>query len=277
MILGLDLGGTQIRGGLVDAHSVSSIHAQRIHSSGSLEAVVQEVYSFIESLINPSVTAIGIGVPGLVDPSTGMIYDVVNIPSWKQVPLGEMMEAHFKMPVFINNDANCFALGEYHFGKGKGLDSMVGLAVGTGLGSGLILNKKLYAGVNGGAGEFGMIKYMGQYHEYYSSGQFFKNIYNEDGETIFKAAKNGDTNAQRMYEEMGAHLGNAIKNILFALDPELIVLGGSVRQAFPFFSTAMWEAVKTFPFQRSLKKLRIEVSELENSGILGAAALHLQK
>jgi glucokinase len=78
-----------------------------------------------------------------------------------------------------------------------------------------------------------------------------------------------------MYGEMGTHLGNAIKTILFALDTELIVLGGSVRKAFPYFSKTMWHSIQSFPYKRSLEGLQIKVSELENSGILGAAALFL--
>jgi glucokinase len=184
------------------------------------------------------------------------------------------MEDRYHVPVFINNDANCFVLGEFYFGKGKGSDSMIGVTIGTGLGSGIIINKKLYAGRNGGAGEFGMIDYLDKYVEYYSSGQFFQNVYQTDGETVFKKAKEGDEKAIKMYEEMGAHLGNAIKTILYALDVELIILGGSVRHAFPYFSKAIWQSLQNFAFQNAVKNLRIEVSELENSGMLGAAALY---
>jgi glucokinase len=151
---------------------------------------------------------------------------------------------------------------------------MIGVTIGTGLGSGIILHKKLYEGRNGGAGEFGMIDYLDQYCEYYASGQFFKNKYQVDGETVFEKAQEGDWRAREMYEEMGSHLGNAIKTMLYALDVEVIILGGSVRHAFPFFSKTMWKQLETFAFQRAIKNLKIEVSELENSGILGAASLY---
>ncbi len=77
-----------------------------------------------------------------------------------------------------------------------------------------------------------------------------------------------------MYEEMGVHLGNAIKMILYALDPEIIILGGSVRKAYPYFAKTMWEQIYTSAFKKSAERLQIEISELENSGILGAAALY---
>jgi len=205
------------------------------------------------------------------------LYDVVNIPSWKQVPLGQLLGDRYHLPVYINNDANCFALGEFYFGKGKGSGSMIGLTIGTGLGSGIIINKKLYAGRNGGAGEFGMIDYLDKYVEYYASGQFFQNFYQTDGETVFKKAKEGDGKAIQMYEEMGAHLGNAVKTIMYALDVELIILGGSVRHAYPFFSKTLWQSLESFAFQNEVKNLKIEVSELANSGLLGAAALYFDQ
>ena len=177
------------------------------------------------------IPAIGIGVPGLVNAGEKMVYDVVYIPSWKEVPLQKWMQDRYQIPVFVDNDANCFALGEFYFGKGKGVNSMIGLTVGTGLGSGIIIDKKLYSGKNGGAGEFGMIDYLDHSCEYYASGQFFENVYKMNGEEVFKNAKEGNAIAIKMYEEMGTHLGNAIKMILYALDVELIVLGGSVRHA----------------------------------------------
>jgi glucokinase len=272
--IGIDLGGTNVRGGLVTERGLSHILNQRIHGSGSVEEVLQELFGFTDQLISNSVASIGIGVPGLVDAETGLVFDVVNIPSWKEVPLQRLMEDRYGIPVAINNDANCFALGEFYFGKGKGCNSMLGLTIGTGLGSGIIINQKLYAGRHCGAGEFGMIEYLDKYYEYYASGQFFQNVHGVDGETVFQQAEAGDANAIRMYEELGAHLGNAIKTILYALDVDLIVLGGSVRYAWRHFHKTMWERIETLAYQRALRDLRIEVSELGNSGILGAAALY---
>ncbi len=272
--IGIDLGGTNIRGGLVRGKNLSAIVSQRINAQGSEEEVLQELFQLTDRLMEHPVAAIGIGVPGLVDAERGVVFDVVNIPAWKEVPLQQRMGERYRLPVVVNNDANCFALGEYYFGKGQGCHSMVGLTIGTGLGSGLILNKKLYAGKNGGAGEFGMIDYLDHYIEYYASGQFFQNVYGIDGETVFIKAREGDASSIRMYEEMGTHLGNAIKTILYALDVELIVLGGSVRHAWPFFNKAMWQRIQTFAYQKAREGVRIEVSALENSGLLGAAVLY---
>jgi glucokinase len=274
--IGIDLGGTHIRGGVVMHEGVSQIISRRINGSGPVEAVLEDLYGLTDQLMSNSVTSIGIGVPGLVDTATGHVFDVVNISSWKDVPLRRFMEERYGVPVAINNDANCFALGEFHFGKGRGSHSMLGLTIGTGLGSGIIINRKLYAGRHCGAGEFGMIDYLDRCYEYYASGQFFKNVHGVDGEIVFQQAETGDSAAIKKYEEMGNHLGNVIKTILYALDVELIVIGGSVRHAWRHFNHTMWQQMETFAYRRVLKDLRIEVSELENSGILGAAALYSQ-
>jgi glucokinase len=273
-ILGIDMGGTQLRAGLVEAGNTSSITSTRINAQGTSEEVLQSLFALIDQVLTKNTSAIGIGVPGLVDAAQATVYDVVNIPAWKEVPLKKLLEERYQLPVLVNNDANCFAIGEFYFGKGKGHDTMIGLTIGTGLGSGIIINKKLYAGRNGGAGEFGMIGYLDKYYEYYASGQFFQNVYQTDGEIVFKKALAADTAALKMYEEFGMHLGNAINTILYAFDTDLIILGGSVKQAFPYFSKTMWQQIKTFAFGKAIEDLRIEVSELTNSGILGAAALH---
>ena len=119
-----------------------------------------------------------------------------------------------------------------------------------------------------------MMEYRDQCYEYYGSGQFFQNVYGINGEEVFANAKQGNKDALKMYDEMGMHLGNAIKAIMYAMDVSLIVLGGSVRHAFPYFSRSMWQQIETFAYKRSIANLKIEVSGLENSGILGAAALH---
>ena len=176
--------------------------------------------------------------------------------------------------MFVNNDANCFALGEYYFGKGKGYNSMIGLAIGTGVGAGIIINKKLYAGRNCGAGEFGMVDYLDKIYEYYCSGSFFENVYGLNGEFVFEKAKKEDAQALKLYDELGTHLGNCIKMIMYTYDPELIILGGSVRHAYDYFQEAMWKRIKTCVFSKSAERLIIEISSLQNSGIFGAAALY---
>ncbi len=274
-IIGIDMGGTTIKGAVVSQNILGKIINVGVNSAGTEAEVLADLFSLIDQLLHTNVTAIGIGVPGLVDTSSGKVFDVINIPSWKEVDLKNILEEKYSLPVSVNNDANCFALGEFYFGKGIGFDNMIGLTVGTGLGSGIIINGKLYNGSNGGAGEFGMVKYLDHIYEHYASGQFFNNIYHLDGPIVFEKAMGGDATALKMYNEMGSHLGKAIQMIMYAYDVELIVIGGSVKQAWPYFSEDMWQSLReSFGFEKSLDKLRIEISDLQNSGILGAAALH---
>ena len=272
MILGIDMGGTNVRAGLVKNGIATNIISQRINAGGTVEEVLNEVFKLTDKVIQNEVKAIGIGFPGLS--VNGIAYDVYNIPSWKEVSLQQLMEQRYQRPVLINNDSNCFTLGEFYFGKGRGYDSMIGLTIGTGLGAGIIIHKKLYAGKAGGAGEFGMIPYLDKFYEYYASGQFFKNVYGIDGETVYTNAMQGCAASIKMYEAFGKHFGNAIITILYAMDIELIVLGGSIRHAFPLFSKTMWEQIQTLELKRGLHEFKIEVSELANSAILGAAAMH---
>ena len=272
MILGIDMGGTNVRAGLVKNGIATNIISQRINAGGTVEEVMNEVFKLTDKVIQNEVKAIGIGFPGLS--VNGIAYDVYNIPSWKEVSLQQLMEQRYQRPVLINNDSNCFTLGEFYFGKGRGYDSMIGLTIGTGLGAGIIIHKKLYSGKAGGAGEFGMIPYLDKFYEYYASGQFFKNVYGIDGETVYTNAMQGDAASIKMYEAFGKHFGNAIITILYAMDIELIVLGGSIRHAFPLFSKTMWEQIQTLELKRGLHEFKIEVSELANSAILGAAAMH---
>jgi glucokinase len=273
-VIGIDLGGTNVRAGLVENNELTNIASERINSNGSVEEVMQQLYHVTDKLINKSIAGIGIGVPSVVDLEQGIVYDVQNIPSWKEVHLKKWMEERYHIPVVVNNDANCFALGEYYFGKGKNTDTMIGLIIGTGLGAGIIINHKLYAGRNCGAGEFGMVNYLDKYFEYYSCGQFFDNVHHVSGEEVFKKAQSGDKRSLELYQEMGTHLGNAIKMILYTYDPSLIIFGGSVSQAFDYFKDNMWEQIKNFAFPKSLENFRIEISDLKHSGVLGAAALY---
>ena len=131
-VIGLDLGATNIRGGLIHGNRLSQIHSRRIQSAGTVEEVLEDIYAIIDLLIEKEVAAIGIGVPSVVDVEQGIVYDVQYIPSWKEVHLKTILEERYHVPVFVNNDANCFVLGEYYFGKGAGIENLVGLAIGTG-------------------------------------------------------------------------------------------------------------------------------------------------
>lgn len=276
-IIGVDLGGTNIRAGKVIGQEIVLIKSSPTPSQEAEEVVIDAICAVIDQCIDEHTQSIGVGVPSVVDVEKGIVYDVVNIPSWKEVHLKEILEKKYKVPVYVNNDANCFALGEKYFGKAQAYKSIVGLAIGTGMGSGLIFNGKLHEGANCGAGEFGNIPYLDHNFEYYCSGQFFAEEKPISAYEAFLKAQSGDKEALEMFNEFGFHIGQAIKSILYAYDPEVIVLGGSLSKSFVFFKDQMYESVKDFAYSNVLKNLKIEVSDLEHSAIYGAAALFLNK
>jgi glucokinase len=273
-IIGIDLGGTHVRAGVVSEGRLENIESVRIPSDGSVDEVLRVIFELVGPLIDANIKAIGIGVPSVVDVEKGIVYDVQNIPSWKVVELKKLMEERYRLSVLINNDANCFALGEKYFGKGREAHSLIGLTIGTGLGAGIIINDKLYPGLNTGAGEFGCVDYLDKYYEYYASGQFFENCYHTNGEVVFQKAQSGDPLSIMILEELGTHIGNAIKMILYTYCPELIILGGSISKSYSFFEKTMWERIHTYIYSNTLEHFHLEISELQNGGVLGAAALY---
>lgn len=275
IVLGVDLGGTNVRVGKIENNNIIDLYSQRISSQADDDQVViDEVVSSIEKVFDNSVVGIGVGVPSVVDNDTGIVYDVQNIPSWRAVPLRDILVDKFRVPVFINNDANCFVAGEKYFGKAKEYKNVVGLIMGTGFGAGLILNNKLYNGTNCGAGEFGMINYREDVYESYCCGQFFSKEYNLGGDEVFKLAEAGDKKGLQIFEEFGYHVGNALKTVLFSVDPDVIILGGSVSKAYKYFEKSMRKILASFPYSSTASRIRIEISEMNHIAVLGAGALY---
>lgn len=274
-IIGVDIGGTTICAGLVSGEQIIRKSVVDTPFDRPQHEVLQAVYQAIDEVFDPEISGIGIGVPGLVDLHEQLVLDVVNIPSWDSIPLGELVSEYFNKPVFVNNDANCYALGEKYFGKGKTYANFVGLTIGTGLGAGIIINNHLYSGRLCGAGEFGNIYYRDRNIEAFASGQFFRDK-NLDGKLMFKRASIGDPVALRLFEELGIHIGRAVANILFALAPEAIIMGGSVSEAHKFFADSMNDFLEdNFPYSKLYNQLVIEFSDVPEMGILGAGSLVL--
>jgi glucokinase len=273
MRIGIDLGGSNVRMGIVENGEIIRKIAEPCKADAAEEVVINQLKEMIRQLMNPDIESIGIGVPSVVDVEKGIVYDVANIPSWKKVYLKTILEAEFQVPVTVNNDCNCFALGEYYFGAGKAYKNIVCIALGTGVGSGIIIDGKLYLGNNTGAGEVGCIPYLNQDYEYYCGSRFFLEEYDITGEEAYKKVCAGDKQALNLWNEVGIHIGNLLKVVLFTYDPEIIILGGSISNAFPFFSDTMNKALETFPYPETIEKLKIQVSQKEDIALLGASML----
>lgn len=273
IVLGIDIGGTYLKIGRVENGIIAEQTFNSVDSKATEEETLFSLFEAIDSIINSDVTAIGIGVPAVVDPVTGIVYDVQNIPSWKEIALKELVEQRYKLPVYLNNDANCFALGEKIFGKGKSYENFIGLSIGTGIGMGIIINNDLYNGVLCGAGEVGMLPYKDGIMEEYSSSFFFSNNYDQSAEELSCSAANGNKDALKAYAEFGFNLGECIKSILYMYAPEAIILGGSISKSYPLFKESMELSLKSFAYQKQIENLKIETSNYEGIAILGAASL----
>lgn len=273
MRIGIDLGGTNIRVALINNGQIEKKLSEPCKSQEEEHVVINQIKVLIHELMNQSVESIGIGVPSVVDTEKGIIYNVTNIPSWKEVHLKSILEKEFKVPVKINNDCNCFVYGEYHFGQGSKYDSLVGITLGTGLGCGIIIDNKLYSGHNTGAGEICSIPYKGYNYEYYCSTPFFLEINNISGKEAYEKAIQGDNTALALWAEYGMHLGNMLKIVLLAYDPPCVVIGGSIANAMPFFEESMKASLSDFMYPKSLERLKIYRSEIDDVAILGAAML----
>jgi glucokinase len=273
MIIGVDLGGTNIRAGVQSGGNLLYPRKDLFNTRQSKEETLKQFIDFIRPLVMEDVRGIGIGVPSVVDVEKGIVFNVANIPSWDRVPLKDLLEEEFQIPVVVNNDVNCFVLGEHQFGQVVGLSNVVGISSGTGLGSGIIINNQLVNGSNCGAGEIGLLSYKDHNIEYYASGNLFRAIYKTTGEQAHKLAQEGNGVALGYWREFGIHMAQAVKSAVFAYDPEAIVLGGSLSNAYPFFVPSMMEALQDFPYPESIRRLKIYQSRNPNITLLGAAAL----
>lgn len=273
-IIGVSLGGGTLLVGRVKNGVVEKNLTKKINNKESESVIIKEIMSSIKQVIEADVVGIGFGAPSLVDVPNGVVYNVQKIKSWKKVHIKEILEDTFNVPVYVNNDANCFAIGELYFGKGRNVHNLVGLILGVGVGAGIVFEKHLYFGANCGAGEYGNIPYRDFDLEYYLSESYFDIKYGLTLDSLLKRAMDKDKIALAVFEQYGFDLANAIKIILYSLDPEVIIIGGPISKAFEFFEKAMWEKVGSFIYKQSLEKLKIEVSDQENIAVLGAAALY---
>ena len=273
MKIAIDLGGTNMRVGLVDGATLMNSMIEPCPAKEAEDVVLSQLKRQIAQLMTPEVTGIGVGVPSVVDCQRGIVYNVANIPAWQEVHLKDILEQEFSVPVAVNNDANCFALGVWRYGEGQGTNDMVGLTMGTGIGAGIIIGGKLYNGVNTGAGEIGSLPYKDADYEFYCSSRFFSQLHGDTGANFGKRAQEGDWQAKAVWEEFGRNVGELIKAVLFTYAPEAIIIGGGIASAFPLFETAMRQSLGSFPYPANVAATRIAPSELPNAAMLGASLL----
>lgn len=272
-VIGVIFGGKHLSAARIENGVIADIVHREVNNREAEEVILSEIIHTINSVYTDSVAGIGVGVPSLVDVKHGIVINPTNIPSWHKVHLKDILEEQFNVPVYINNDANCFALGEKYFGVAKDYENIAGITIATGFGVGIIINGKLYSGRNAGAGEFCSIPYRDHDYEYYCSTKYFEEKYGLKNEILLARAKKKDKIALAIYELFGMDLGNAIKTIMYALDPDAIVIGGIMAEAYDFYREAMLKTVNSFIYKGTVKNIKIFKSTEANIPVYGAAAL----
>lgn len=272
-IIGVDVGGTTIVGGRIECKDIVGYYSADTKANEGGDTTLEVLKNVVRRLWTTDTKAIGIGVPSVVDRSKGIVYNVQNINNWDEVHLKKILEEEFNIPVYVDNDANCFALGEKIYGQGVNFKNFVGITLGTGVGGGIIQNNSLLDDANCGSGEFGELPYLDSILEEYCGSRFFTRIGNMSAYEASQLAKEGDSKALELYDEYGKHMSVLIKVIMLIVDPQAIILGGSISQSFNLFEKSMYENLKDFPYAKSVANIKIITSNLQNIGVMGAGAL----
>lgn len=275
MILGIDLGGTNLCMGLVDnGIVVRTMSIPSFSPSLCMEETLEYMSGHISSMMSSDVRKIGVGVPSVVDIKQGIVYNAANIPSWEEVHLKEFLEDRFRVPVSVNNDANCYAMGAYGtYPADSKPEVLVTVTLGTGIGIGVVDHGCLVCGANCGAGELGYLPYKDGCLEDYCSRQFFDRHRLKPHEASAVALA-GDAESIRLFEEFGRHLGYALMVLMYAYDPSHIVFGGGIAKALPLFREAMEKYVRErYPFPGNFAKLQIDVRTENEIPIIGASLI----
>jgi len=274
LYIGVDIGGTSI---VAARFSESELLERTEVPTGANRPALEIMESLaeaIEKVLTDEVLGIGIGMPGFMNVESGEILQINNIPSFNGFAIKPWVEERFNLPTFQNNDANCFALGEAYYGAGKKYTNMVGVTLGTGLGGGIILNRKIHTGLLGGAGELGCVPFHGGISEDICSAALFKNKYKTTGLELYNKAKAGDQESLAVFEELAHNIGELLRLVTYVLAPEAFVIGGSVANSWDLLENTIREDMDTkFLAPIITRKIDLVPAQLDNAGLYGAAAL----
>ena len=302
-VIGVDLGGTNLRSSLVNQNG--EVIGKVKEPTGASDGYAKVVQKLIENIkaqrdsalrSGTSIAAVGVGAPGVIHADTGVVVKSPNFPDWNNLPLKKELEAALTLPVYIENDANAAALGEQWRGAGRGITSMIFLTLGTGVGGGIVLDGRIWPGADGMAGEIGHMTIIPDGRqcgcgntgclEMYASSRGIVMTYQEQSfrsnvitsEDIYQAARHGDVLAVDVMKSMGRLLGIGIANLINIFNPEMIVIGGGVKDAWPLFIDATREEIKKRAFEYPAARTQIVPSVLgDDAGMIGAAAVAFQK
>lgn len=309
--VGIDVGGTNIKIALVDLDGKIVYNATTpTRAEMGYEAGINNIKQAIKDLMQETketpqtIEAIGFGLPGQIDYKEGMVKNLSNIPGWVNVPLAKIIEDEFQIKTKLDNDVRCAALGELNFGAGKGCENLICITIGTGIGSGIVLNGKLVRGASNTAGEIGHIKMQmqngplcgcGDYgcleafasgpaivtmaREYISGGKSAK--YKEmapDGVItpyiVAQAALQGDAVSIQIFKQMSKIIGTALASVVNLLNPEKIIIGGGVADAGEILLEPIRKTILDRAMPIQAQSVKIVPAQLANTaGVIGASLL----
>lgn len=307
--IGIDVGGTNVKIALVDDKG-SILYSNSVPTRAEMgyEYTVNNIKQAIRDLMSETkvtgIEGIGFDFPGQIDYKNGIVRLAPNIPGWVNIPIAKIIEDEFKIPTRIDNDVHCAALGELNFGAGKGCENFICMTVGTGIGSGIVINGKLVRGASNAAGELGHIKLQmhegplcgcGDYgcleafasgpsivamaEEYILGGKStkFRELASGGEITPFivaEAAKQGDPVARRIFARIGEYIGFGLSSVVNLLNPEKIIIGGGVADAGDILLDPIKETIKKRAMVVAGSAVEIVPAKLGNTaGVIGASLL----
>ena len=309
--VGIDVGGTNIKIALVDLDGKIVYNATTpTRAEMGYEAGINNIKQAIKDLMQETketpqtIEAIGFGLPGQIDYKEGIVKNLPNIPGWVNVPLAKIIEDEFQIKTKLDNDVRCAALGELNFGAGKGCENLICITIGTGIGSGIVLNHKLVRGSSNAAGEIGHIKMQmqngplcgcGDYgcleafasgpaivtmaREYISGGKSakFKEMTPDGVITpyiVAQAALQGDAVSIQIFKQMGKIIGTALASVVNLLNPEKIIIGGGVADAGEILLEPIRKTILDRAMPIHAQSVKIVPAQLANTaGVIGASLL----
>ena len=309
--IGLDIGGTGIQMGIVDEKghilersdiptNITIPFSEQIHAMATCvqEMIDRSGYPLLD------IASIGAGVPGVGDPKTGEVVFCTNL-SWHHVPFREEFRKYFDKPIFVDNDATVAGLAESVAGVSAGSSSSVFITIGTGIGSGIIINGRVWNGAHGVGSELGhsILELDGEpctcgnhgcVERYCSATAIIRmareqlarhpessmmdacegDLKKMNARIVIDHAKEGDATAVKVFRRFVRALSQTVANVVNILDPEVIVLGGGVAKAGAFLLDAVREDVRNYVLYKDLPFAHIELARLgSDAGIIGAAML----
>ncbi|NQT29453.1 MAG: ROK family protein [Candidatus Saganbacteria bacterium] len=290
MIIGIDLGGTKIAGILVTPSGKMLMDVQiPTEAKKGKKKVIDNIKKAIRMLFKSQkvkIKAIGIGAPGPILHDQGIVIEAPNLPGWKRVNLKQILQKEFRVPVSVDNDANCAALAETWFGAAKFVKDCIYLTVSTGIGGGIVINKKIYRGAIGSAGEFGHMIIdcngpkcgCGQRGclEALASGSALKKKTGISALALELAARQGDKKAQEAIAETAHYLAIGVANLVNIFNPEMVIIGGGLSNMRELIINPVKTEFKKYALTLPAKSVKIVRAKLGvKAGVLGAAALCL--